>query len=333
MRARTLVAAFAVLLPHLAFADGHKVLVLQSEGRADAGLRARINTAIIRLAAAADLQASAGQVTFSDAATAVGCKPDAPGCKDEVLAMLSVDEIVVTTVTPRPGGVEITVRRIGKGGASREATMVLAAGSSADKLDGIAPLFSDRAAAPAGSAPGAPALSSGPPTGTEPPAGPAVLPGPGDAPVDHAAASPADRPGTEAGTKASTDASTEANTEASTQPSATHHRLELAGMAGGATLVAAGLLCWAAASGTQGDIDSAPTRTAQDLSHLRDLESRGDTYATVGNVLFIGGVVVAGVATYFYVRDRRAASSTSARLVPTVFDHGVGVALTFGGVR
>jgi len=115
-------------------------------------------------------------------------------------------------------------------------------------------------------------------------------------------------------------------------PSSTNHRLEIAGMAGGAALAALGLVFWSAASGVQGDIDKAPVNTSQDLSDLRDLESKGDAYATAGNVLFVGGVIVAGVATYFYIRDRRAPPTTSARLVPTVFDHGAGVALTFGGL-
>ena len=94
MTARWLAAAAVVLVPRLAAAEPqpqpHKVLVMQSEGRADAGLRARIDAAITRLAAAAQLQASAGELTFTDAATAVGCRPDAPSCKNEVIGMLSV---------------------------------------------------------------------------------------------------------------------------------------------------------------------------------------------------------------------------------------------------
>lgn len=322
MKPRYLAAALAVALPHLADADGHKLLVMQSEGRADAGLRAKIDASITRLAAAANPQASAGELTFSDAATAVGCKPDAPGCKDEVLGMLAVDEIVITTVNPKPGGVEISARLVGKGGASRNASMVLAAGASPDKLDGIAPLFGGTvilgpAPAPAPPAPAAPAITSSQPTGAEPPGGPPpTLATPPPSPVpetapDRVVAQPTD------------------------PPSSPHHRLEIAGMAGGATLAVLGLVFWGAASGVQGDIDNAPVKTSQDLSHLRDLESKGDAYAAVGNVMFVGGVVAAGVATYFYIRDRRTSSTTSSttsvRLVPAVFDHGAGVALTFGG--
>jgi uncharacterized membrane protein YedE/YeeE len=117
-------------------------------------------------------------------------------------------------------------------------------------------------------------------------------------------------------------------------PSPRGRRLELAGMAGGAGLVVLGLVMWGAASGVQGDIDKAPTTTKQDLVDLKNLESRGDTYAGLGNVFAISGVIVGGIATYYYIRDRRnasAASTASARLTPAVFAHGAGLVLTIGG--
>jgi hypothetical protein len=299
-----LVAALTVALPRQAAADGHKLLVLQSEGRADPALRARVDAAITRLATTAEPQASAGELTLSDAATAVGCKPGAPGCNDEILGMLAVDEIVITTVNPGPAGLEIAVRRVSKDG-SRDQTIVVPAGAAPDRLDGLAPLFGDRAAG-AAPEPASPA-GAGPP-GVPPPT--AAAP-----PAPSVAETPADRPGP----------------PPVELPSSGHHRLEIAGMAGGAALATLGLVFWSAANGVQGDIDSAPVRTGSDLAQLRDLESKGDAYATAGNVLLVAGVVVAGVATVFYIRDRRAGSSASARLVPTVFDHGAGVALTFGG--
>jgi hypothetical protein len=297
---RCVVAALAIAVPGLAAADGHKLLVLQSEGRADAAVRSKIDAAITRLAAAAVPQAVAGELTFSDAATAVGCKPDAPACKDEVLGMLGVDEIVITTVSPKPGGLEIAIRRVVKGGAAREAAMLLPAGAPPDRLDGLAPVFAERP----GDAP-APVIPA-PATVTAPP-----RPVPETAPADPAAGAapaPVDQPGT------------------------LGHRLELAGMVGGAAMATLGLVLWAGASGVQDDIDHAPTRTRQDLAHLQDLEARGDGYATTGNVLVIGGLIAGGVATYFYLRDRRAASTTTARLLPTVLDHGAGVVLTLGAV-
>lgn len=267
----------------------HKVLVLKAEGRADARMRARIDAAIARLAGAAELQAATGELNFTDAATAVGCRPDAPGCKGEVLAMLAVDEIVITTVTPRPGGLEIAVQRVGRDG-EREATMLLAPGASPDKLDRIAPLFAERAL----SAPEPPLLSPSPAVTSPPPS-------------------------------AELAAST-----ASDQPTSRDRRLEIAGMAGGGGLTVLGLVLWTAASSVQGQINDAPTMSRDDLVKLRDLESRGDTYAVLGNALVVSGLVVGGIATYFYLRDRRAAPPASAHLVPTVLDHGAGVALIGG---
>jgi hypothetical protein len=112
--------------------------------------------------------------------------------------------------------------------------------------------------------------------------------------------------------------------------SSRNRKLELGGMIGGGGAVVLGVLLWSAASSTQHDIDNAPVRTQKDLADLRDLESRGDAQATVGNVLVITGAVVGGVATYFFLRDRRAATAT-AHLAPAVMPHGAGVVLSFGG--
>ena len=317
MKARHLAAAALVLAPRIAAAEPRKVLVLQSEGRADAALRAKIDAAVTRLAAAAQLQASTGELTFTDAATAVGCRPDAPSCKDDVIGMLSVDEIVLTTVTPKPGGVEIAVQRIARGGARRDATMLLATGMPPDKLDGIAPLFGEprgatRAAASAPvSPPPAPAIAAAP-----------AEPAPGiPAPTAIAPAPPAVPETAPAGSAPLAD-----------QPDPRDRRLELAGMIGGGGLLTLGVVLWGAASDTQDDINKAATRTRQDLAKLRDLESRGDVYAAAGNVLVVTGVVLGGIATYLYVRDRRAAGAQTARLVPTVLDHGAGLVLTFGAM-
>jgi hypothetical protein len=307
--------ASAVVASPPAAAQPHKLLVLQAEGRADPAVRAKIDTAILRLARAAEPQTTAGELSFSDAATAVGCRPDSVACKDEVLGMLAVDEIVITTVTPRPGGLEIAVRRIGKGGASRDATMLLLAAAAPDKLDGIAPLFG---------APPAPAGSIAPsPTGPrvavddrtrEPPGIPAP------AAVREPQPSPIVTP-------------LEPVSLAEAPPSTRRHRLEIAGMAGGAGMVVLGAALWAAASGVQGEIEDAPTMTRKDLAHLKDLEAKGDGLAGLGNLLVIGGVIAGSLGTYFYIMDRRAASSASARLTPTVLDHGAGLVLTIGALR
>jgi hypothetical protein len=307
MTSRRLLAAavsVALLAPtaHPALADSRKLLVLQSEGRVDAATRAKIDAAILRLAVAAEPQAAPGDLNFTDAATAVGCKPDDPPCKDEVLAMLAVDEIVITTVAPRPGGIAITVRRTVLGSASREATMLLATGTPPDTLDGIAPLFASIAA-------------------------PRADPAPASDPRGDAAATPAEVTQPPAPSAAAPPPEQVTLTD---PPSPQRRRLELVGMAGGAGLVVLGLACWGVAGGVQRDIDEAPTTTAEDLARLRDLESRGDAYAGLGNLFTVGGLVVGGVAAYLYLKDRRAASTSSARLAPVLLDRGAGVVLTIG---
>jgi len=308
MKPRHLVAVLALAVAHprprLAAADGHKLLVLQSEGRADAATRARVDAAIVKLARATEPQTTAGVLSFTDAATAVGCKPDAASCKDEVLGMLGVDEIVIASVTPKPGGLEIEVHRFARSGATRDARMLVATGGSPDKLDAIGSLF------------GEPPAAVSEPTLVDPPGSPAPITTEQQLASEGITVLPAE--------------------QSKPQPMdpATRRRLEIAGIAGGGGLFAVGLVLWAAASGVQGDINKAPTVTRQDLVDLKNLESKGDTYATLGNVFIITGLVAGGVSTYFYIRDRRAGSSASvARLTPTVFDHGAGLVLTLGAIR
>jgi hypothetical protein len=303
--AALLVATLGLAASRPAAAESHKLLVLQSEGRVDAATRAKIDGAIVKLASAAEPQVAAGDLNFTDAATAVGCKPDAPVCKDEVIAMLGVDEIVITAVAPKPGGIEVAVRRISRGGATREATMLLPTGAPPDRLDGIAPVFTSAAEPPP------PAINERPGEEPRPVPAPTVAQEPPRSVVTQPAPGPASPPVDE--------------------PSPQRQRYELIGMGSGAGLVVLGFILWGAASSTQGDINKAPTTTSEDLQHLKDLESKGDTYATLGNVFTIGGLALGGVSTYFFFRDRRAASATtSARLTPTVLDHGAGLVLTIG---
>ncbi len=285
-----------------AAADPHKVLVMQAEGRIDADTLTRIDAAVLKLARASEAQATAGDITYSDAAAAVGCKPEDRTCKDEVIGMLAVDEIVYTTVTPKPGGLEIAVHRATQGSATRDAQMWIAAGQPADRLDGIAPLF------------GAVAISSRTPPEPTPPEpsspGPRPpLPGPIGAAPSPAPLQPRDEPERSSGGR----------------------RLEIVGMAGGGTMVLLGFLLWQQASSIQGDIDRAPNRTHANLEDLHLLEQRGDRFAAWGNVTFIGGLIVGGISGYYFWKHRRTQRPVAARITPTVFDHGAGIAFSVGG--
>jgi hypothetical protein len=323
MMKRALVLSL-VLAAHAASADPRHTLVLKSEGTAGADARARVDVQVLKLAKSLGGNVEAGEVSFTEATTMVGCAPSESSCKDQVIDTLGVDELVMTTVDKAPGGaLKITVRRVAKTGMPSEQTTMVPGGQTPDArlASDVGPMFG--AAAPPsdasiGAALGATAggAAEPQPATTVPPPETTTLP----APV----------------TTAQTDTVTAApnNQIAPAQEDRIDHRqLELTGMGVGGGLVLLSFVMWAEASSTQSDIDSAPTKTPQDFAHLQDLESSADTYAGLGNLMFIGGAAVAGVSTYFWWRDRKRASSQQARIAPAVFDHGAGITLSFGGGR
>ena len=329
-----------VALTQTTFADPHKVLVLQSEGRGDAKTRARVDAAVVKLAKTGTDQVSPGEITYSDAAAMVGCKPDEASCKDEVIGTLAVDEIVIVNVTPKPGGLEVSVRRVPKGGAPREASTFVTA-DKPDKLDALAPLFGGKPATP-------PAVTPPPPTTTPPPVSPPpVSPPPVNEPPRAITTSPQLGPELPPTTTPPTTPppTTELTTAqpAPTQPTAppmlsddrsrSRHRKQVIGMASGGGMFLLGIVLWGKASGVQSEIDAASPRNKNELLQLQDLERKGDSYARWGNVFGIGGLVLGGVSTYFFLRARHRRASTTAWLGPAVFDHGAGVLLTIGGSR
>lgn len=303
---RAISMVLLVAMTASAAADPHKILVLQTEGRADAATRTKIDATLVRLASTGAAQVSPGEITFTDAAAAVGCQAEVPACRDEVLGMLAVDEVVYATTAIKPGGTEIEVHRVTRGGVTRESKMMLPSGQSADSLDGLAPLFSDgKSAEPV--APTPPRPSEPPVTTTLPPVGE-----PQPSPI--ATQSPMYAP------------------QVDSPPTSSHRRLYIAGMIGGALSATIGFGLWGQAGTIQEDIDSHPNATAAQLDDLKALEKRGDSYAAWGNLLFLSGIVVGGVSAYFFIRNRKRQSSTqSARIAPAIFDHGGGITLTIGG--
>ena len=322
---RGLIVACALAALAGSAAAGPKIQVLQADGRADAKVRAKIDTGVLALAKTTGDQIVPGDITFPDAAAAVGCMADDASCKDEVLGMLSVDEIVITTVSPKPGGFEVAVRRVGKGGASREAIGFVAQ-DRLDKLEAIAPLFSTKpkpAPPPATPPPATPPPATGAVTTTSPtppsevaPVAPPAPPAPPAAaeprtspietqPIDPYAAGKDDRP--------------------------RGRRLPLIGMAAGGTMLLIGVAFWGSAASVQDEIDAAPVGTKTQLRELQALEERGDRYAGAGNLFAVGGLVLGGISTYYFVKSRRP-RATTARLVPAVFEGGGGLAFAIGGM-
>lgn len=329
---RIAIACLVVLLAGVASADGEKILVLRAEGRADKNVRTRIEAAVLKLAQSGGQATTAGDVTFGDAAMMVGCKPDDETCKIEVVGMLAVDEIVTITATPKPGGIEVAVRRIGKAGATRNAA-TLVSPDKADQLDAIAPLFGAATRTP-------------PPPRLPPPAG--VTPTPtATRPVDpvmpRASTAPTPTPATSTIEPAPVEPIQAAPaTTATAAPLAepgpidapddrsTTRRLSMYGLAGGGVLLIAGVIFWASAASIESDIADAPKETRAQLEHVRDLEDEGDGYATTGNVLVVGGLILGGVSTYYFWKSGKRAPARSARVVPLV-GNGTGIAVTWGG--
>lgn len=311
---KRIVAMLCVLgMAATAAADGKKVMVLKSEGRASIKVRAKVDDALVKLARTGADQISPGEVTFGESAVMVGCDVDAATCKDEILATLAVDEVVAPTVTPKPGGFDVSVRRIGKNGASRDGTTFVAT-DAPDKLDALAPLFASTGTRPSPSKPASPPMN--PPL---PDPNAAIGPEPQPAPVEPAPPRVAEAP-------------REMSAEAPPQPEGRPSRkLQVAGMVGGGVLVALSFGFWGRADEIQSEIDVAPSRTKADIIHIQELEKEGDRFANAGNLFFIAGVVVAGVSTYYFIKKGRA-SRTTAALAPAVFDHGAGLALTIGGL-
>jgi hypothetical protein len=62
---------------------------------------------------------------------------------------------------------------------------------------------------------------------------------------------------------------------------------------------------------------------------IEELEREGDGFANAGNAMFLVGIALAGVSTYYFIKKGR--RSHTMALHPAVFDHGAGLAFTLGG--
>jgi hypothetical protein len=315
---RHTILAGTTLLALSSVASAGKVLVLKSEGNADAATRAKVDAEILKLAhSLTGAQVEVGEVTFTDAAVAVGCSGNEAQCRDDVLGTMGVDEVVSISVAAMPSGdTHIVVDRIAKGSPTKAGQTTVPAGQPVEaKIESdIGPSFGVKPPEPPPPAPtpvtpppaptptiAQPAFGEpGPTPSTEPPPGPPMneTPLPNPPPTDTGSSS----------------------------------RGPVIGLAVGGGLVVLSIMMWAEASNAQSNINNAPTKTVDDFQNLQNLESTGATYANLGNVFFVGGLVVAGVSGYFFWRNHRAhASASQAMVTPTLFDHGAGLALTIGG--
>jgi hypothetical protein len=124
-------------------AGNRKVLVLPVDGNAPAAQRSTINESVVKLAKdGMEGDVSAGDTTFNETATAVGCAPDQPACADTVMTTLSVDELVWSDAKVDNGSTTLTVHRQAKGEPARQQVLTLDPKANGDAVyGGMAPLF------------------------------------------------------------------------------------------------------------------------------------------------------------------------------------------------
>ncbi|MCX5742333.1 MAG: hypothetical protein NT062_07540 [Proteobacteria bacterium] len=325
-----LIASFAVVttmaMTTTAFADKRSLMVFKADGTADAKTRAKVDAAILAHAKkATDVAVQPGDISFVDAAAAAGCKPETPACKDDVMATFAVDEIVVVTVTRKPGVNEVWVRRSSKGTPAREAFAKL---ETDTPLDAVAPLFGGPP--PTTTTPPPPPegvlIGPQPPSKTPPPSivttPPVPTPAPEPTPIEPAPPRVADA--TEVMAPVG-----EPLPPGPVDDTTPKRGLYIAGMVGGGLFAIIGMGMGGAAGDVQTEIDATPKKTKADFAHLTDLESRGDRLANTGNLLFVAGAVLGGVSTYMFVKKGRHADR-HAMIVPTITSHGAGIALSWG---
>ncbi len=319
---KSLAFASITLVASVASAEPRHVLVLRSDGNADAATHAKVDAEILKLAHNLDGTVEAGEIDLADATAAVGCNPSEAGCRDDVMATMSVDELVTTTVTSGAGGeIDVSVRRLIKGSPTRDAALAVPAGQPLEaRIESvIGPLFGVAAttAAPGESQPTTPATPTTPTT----PAAPATP----TTPVGPAS------PSGDNGQPPLTGLQPTAEDDDVSYTRRRH--VEIGVIAAGGTASLLGMLFWAAASGTDNDIRNAPTKTPADFKNLTDLENKGDTQATVGNIFVVSGLAAAAIGGYFFWRDHHDHDARHASITPVLFDHGGGIAVTLGGLR
>ena len=141
---KALTATFLAMLTATATADPRHILVLRAEGSADAATRGRVDAQIGKLAKTLDGNVEVGEITFTDAAAAVGCSGNEAQCRDDVLGMMGVDELISTSVTTMPSGdIRVLVHRIPKGAATKDAQSTIPTGQPLDTkiATDVGPMF------------------------------------------------------------------------------------------------------------------------------------------------------------------------------------------------
>jgi hypothetical protein len=279
-------------------------------------------------------QVTMGGSSLNDVAQLLGCALREPSCRTQILASLLVDEVVGCTVQRGLKDDQLVARLVylTSDGKIRHASIPLGVGGvkqhGATMRKQAARFFAGQTIeqppptqAIDDEAP--PARTHEPPKPVEPKQDPepvkpiAIVPEKPPAPADpprvvsprlepaHVAAPPHEEP-------------------ARFTFSAVRKRTWIvAGVGIGATSLGVGALLLA--NGKQSEIDSAPTRTVDDLDHLVELEASARFRYRVSNALFVVGGLALGTAAVLAILDQR--SERRVAITPIQIDRGMGLAL------
>ncbi|HWU89891.1 MAG TPA: hypothetical protein VN253_21665 [Kofleriaceae bacterium] len=319
-RARAVPTALLALcaLATEAAAGPGRVLVLPLDGDADPAVRTRYSASVQRLARQLGGNMTAGDATFTDTATAIGCDPKAPACAEDVRATLGVDELVYGTVTRQNGQIVLVVWRTAKGKPRREASATLQGSDAPERIEpAIQPLFRDGKPAPVEGPPKEGAPKGGLSKEGPPKEGPPKEAPPKEAPPKEGP--PKEGPPKEGSPKEGPPPSTEVRRD---------RTLGIAAAAGGGTLLLISIALWSSASDLEREISASPTATYNDFQRLRDLEDTATTRAWTGNVMFVAGLALGGLGGWLLYRDHKAHRTIVA---PAPIANGAGLTLTWLG--
>jgi hypothetical protein len=288
--------AMSFVLATTVLAKPHKVIVLPLDGNADTALRTKLSTSVQKLARVLDGQVSPGDTTFAETAAAVGCDPSQPKCVDEVLATLSVDEIVWGTATTANGQTTLVLHRASTGTAPRDLTTTIRPQDSQDKASAsLLPLFQESTDVPQGSGS---ATNIGSDLGT---------------------------------TVTETGSGTGEALAISNEPAFDSHdrNVGIGLSVGGGIALVLGLALWSSAGSMQDRINAHSTQTADDINDLRQLEDSATKYAWGGNLMVVVGLAVGGYGAYTIYKDHQA--RMTATVAPVRPEQGTGATVTIGG--
>jgi hypothetical protein len=298
MKRAWLIAAMLVL-PTAAHADGleSRVMVIPVSGDAPKGLGAVVDDVELALADGARSltpNVSLATASLADTAVIVGCEPTEASCLDAIAAALNVDQLLIAEVTSVGLDARVDVTAVTRDSEPVRREFVIHKASRAGDVHAV------EVAVPV-------MLEAGETRKAE-----AAAKAHSDREVDRTTkpADPIPEP-------------------ERARPSRSHG--PLFAMGGGAALMVVGGVFWTLAANQQEVIDSSPTATTDDLERLASLEASARVRASVGNVMVIGGAVVAAVGlTWFVVDRRRGHGESEVQVAPTVVPGGAGVAV--GGV-